>query len=182
MTRLDEPKKSLNAGEAALSKSTGEMSPSGYLREVRALLAKGRHREAYQLLEAVMLKHPGDPILLSYSGYLTASVGGKYRKGIESCERAILLFEKISLLHDDGINRKFSAVLYLNLAKAYLAGEKRKEAFAALQKGQRFDPNNREVLAELEGMGIRKYVPLPFLERSNPINTLFGRMLRKMRG
>jgi tetratricopeptide (TPR) repeat protein len=123
--------------------------------------------------------YPDDPFLLSYAGYLAASVDRKYRKGIEACESAIELFERALLQREDSDGQRLAAVLFLNLAKAFLAGGKRKEAFDALQKARRSDPRNREVLAALEGMGIRRQAPLPFLDRSNPINVLIGRIFHK---
>jgi len=178
---MNEPKRSLNAGEAALSISAEELSPAGYLREVRALLAKGRRGDAYELLRPALVKYDDDPFLLSYYGYLAAFLGGKYRNGIESCKLAIVLFQKKALHGEEGLEERLQAVLYLNLGRAYLAGGKRKDAFDALQKGLRFDRQNRELLAEVERLGVRKYVPLSFLDRSNPINALFGRLLRKTR-
>jgi len=179
MVAINEPKRSLNAGETALSRSTEDLSPAGYLREVRALLAKGRRGDAYELLRSAVVKYDDDPFLLSYFGYLAAFLGGKYRNGIESCKSAIVLFEKQVLHGEEGVEERFKAVLYLNLGRAYLAGGKRKDAFDTLQKGLRFDKQNKELLSEVERLGVRKYVPLSFLDRSNPINALFGRLLRK---
>ncbi|HYA88010.1 MAG TPA: hypothetical protein VEI57_13205 [Nitrospirota bacterium] len=155
------------------------MSPDGYLRETKALLAKGRRGDAYKLLRPAVVKYAEDPFLLSYFGYLTALLEGRYRNGIESCSLAIVLFEKKLLRGEEDVEERLNAVLYLNLGRAYLASGKKKDAFDTLQKGLRFDKQNRDVLEELERLGIRKYKPLSFLDRSNPINALIGRMLRK---
>jgi tetratricopeptide (TPR) repeat protein len=179
MAEFDKLKRSLNVGDAALSKPEEEMSPAGYLREVRALLAKDRKRDAYELLRPAVVQYAENPFLLSYFGYLTAILDGRYRNGIESCKLAIVLFEKKSLDGEEDVEEKLNAVLYLNLGRAYLASGKKKETFDTLQKGLRFDKQNKDLLAELERLGIRKYVPMSFLDRSNPINALIGRMLRK---
>lgn len=179
MARFDEPKKSLNVGVTARSTPEEETSPAGYLREVKALLAKGRQGDAYEMLRLAVVKYAEDPFLLSYFGYLTAFLDGRYRNGIESCKLAIVLFEKKSLRGEEDVEEKLNEVLYLNLGRAYLAGEKKKEAFDTLQKGLRFDKQNKDLLSELERLGIRKYTPMSFLDRSNPINALLGRMLRK---
>ena len=181
MANHDDPRKDLRRGEPSPSASPEGPVPAVYVREAQAFLAKGKRREAYDLLQPAIVKHAGDPFLLSYFGYLAAAVEGKYRYGIESCARAILLFEKISLRRTGVIDEKPKAVLYLNLGRAYLAGDRKKEAFEALQKGRRSDARNRELLGALEGMGVRKFTPLPFLDRSNPLNVLVGRMLRKTR-
>jgi tetratricopeptide (TPR) repeat protein len=179
MAGLDDPIKPLDAGEMLLSSSGGEISPVGYLHGARALLAKGKKREAYELLQPAVVKYAEDPYLLSYFGYLAALLEGKYRNGIEACKQAVVLFDKMMLHGEEGVEERLKAVLYLNLGRAYLAGGKKKDAFETLQKGLRFDKQNRELLAELERLGIRKYVPLSFLNRSNPINELVGRLLRK---
>jgi tetratricopeptide (TPR) repeat protein len=178
MAGIDDPKRHQNTGEATMSKSDGELSPTEYLREVKALLAKGMKKDAYALLQSAVMQYPGKPFLLSYFGYLTASLEGKYRNGIESCKQAILLFEKKALHAEEGVEERFKAVLYLNLGRAYIAGGKKKDGIETLQKGLRFDKQNRELLAEIQRLGIRKYVPLSFLDRSNPINVLVGRMFR----
>jgi tetratricopeptide (TPR) repeat protein len=179
MQGLDDPIKPSNEAEVLLSTSEGEMSPAGYLHEARVLLAKDRKRDAYELLQPAMVKYAEDPFLLSYFGYLAALLEGKYRNGIESCKQAIVLFDKMMLHGEEGVEERLKAVLYLNLGRAYLAGGKKKDAFETLQKGLRFDKQNKELLAELERLGIRKYIPLSFLDRSNPINELVGRLLRR---
>jgi tetratricopeptide (TPR) repeat protein len=156
-----------------------DMSPAAYLRTVKALLSKGKRREAYELLQSVVVKHENDPFLLSYFGYLAAVVGGKYRNGIESCTLAITLYKKKMLLNEDNVEEELIAVLYLNLGRAYLAGGKKKDAIASLYKGLQFDRQNSDLLAEVRKLGIRKKIPITFLDRSNPINALFGRMMRK---
>ncbi|MGE5808925.1 MAG: hypothetical protein ACM32I_07360 [Nitrospirota bacterium] len=69
-------------------------------------------------------------------------------------------------------------VFYLNLGRAYVAGGKRKEAIEAFQQGLKFDGGNRELWKDLRGLGERKKPPLPFLDRSNPINKYIGIMTR----
>jgi len=179
MAGLDEPKRSPKPDEAALSASEDEMSSAGYLRGARALLAKGYKREAYELLQPAVVKYPEDPFILSYVGYLAALLEGKYRNGIEHCKQAVVLFEKMVLHSEERVEERLKAVLYLNLGRAYFAGGKKKDAFETLQKGLRFDKQNKDLNAELERLGIRKYVPLSFLDRSNPINELVGRLLRR---
>jgi len=175
MSEHGDPKQSMNSGEAL----SEEMSSAVYLRAVKSFLAKGRKREAYELLQSAVVKYDDDPFLLSYFGYLTAFIAGKYRNGIESCKLAITLFEKKVLSDEENNETKLNAVLYLNLGRTYLAWGKKKDAVDTLQKGLRFDKQNKELLAELAKLGIRKFIPISFLDRSNPINDLVGKMLRK---
>jgi tetratricopeptide (TPR) repeat protein len=157
----------------------GEQSEPSYVQMVKNFLARGMLQEAYNVLLSLAMRRDDDPILLSYFGYLTCVAAGRYRQGIETCDRAIHLFDRIWLRQSDSVDERLKAVLYLNLSKAYLASERRKEAFETLQKGLRYDTKNRALHAELEKMGIRKFTPLPFLDRSNPLNIIVGRLLRR---
>jgi tetratricopeptide (TPR) repeat protein len=163
-----------------MAKENGEiLSASGLLREVKALLANRRRRDAYLLVGQAVVRYGDDPFLLSYFGFLEAAVEGKYRSGIEACTRAITLFEKKILLGEDDYEEKLVAPLYLNLGKAYVAAGKRKEAIETLNTGLKYAKNHNDLLVTLDRLGIRKYVPLPCLKRSNPINDVIGRMLRR---
>jgi tetratricopeptide (TPR) repeat protein len=180
MMEGEEPKKSMDTGNDAISNPPdAELSPADYLRAVKNLLAKGGKRDACELLQPALIKYPDDPFLLSYYGYLSACFVGKYRNGVESCKRAITLFEKKGLRGENTSEQKIYAVLYLNLGRACLAGGKKKDAIDALHKGLYFDKQNKELQAEVTKLGIRKYVPISFLDRSNPINAFFGKLLRK---
>ena len=68
MADPDEPKISLNTGKAALSGSGDEMSPAEYLHDVKALLAKNRKKDAYELLQPAVVLYAEDPFLISYFG------------------------------------------------------------------------------------------------------------------
>ena len=125
------------------------------------------------------VRYASDPFILSYFGYLQASVEGKYRSGIDACTRAITLFEKKVLRGEDYAEESQNAVLYLNLGRAYIAAEKKKDAITTLNAGLKFDRKNRDLMAEIQRMGIRKFIPVPFLSRTNPVNEIIGRLLRK---
>ncbi len=158
------------------------ITAAGLVLEVKTLIAKRRWKDAYQLATRAVARYANDPFLVSYYGYLEASVEGKYRRGIEACTRAITLFEKRMFRGEDDVEESQMAVLYLNLGKAYLAAQKKKEAIRTLNAGLKYDRKNRDLMAELESMGIRKFIPVPFLRRTNPVNEIIGRMLRKRKG
>jgi hypothetical protein len=65
-------------------------------------------------------------------------------------------------------------VFYLNLGRACLAAQKKADAIDAFKQGLKYDNSNSELLKELRGMGVRKPAPVPFLDRSNPINKYLG--------
>jgi tetratricopeptide (TPR) repeat protein len=155
------------------------MSAAEQLQKVRFHLARKKPRDAYELLKVVVVQYSDDPFLLSYYGYLKAAVDGIYRSGIEDCSRALSLFQRLMLRGDIEEDEKLKAVLYLNLGRAYSAAGKRKDAYDTLNKGLLLDIQNDDIMAELQKMGIRKKKPLPFLERANPLNNFFGKMLRK---
>jgi len=152
-----------------------DIKPSLYLRAVRSHLRSGKPREAYGLLLQATIHYPDDPLILSYFGCLQAIVDRKYRSGVESCKRAIILLKKQNLFSEEVLY----PVFYLNLGRAYVAAGKRKDAIDAFKKGIKFDNENSELKKELLGLGVRKQPPVPFLDRSNPINKYIGLILHK---
>ncbi len=159
--------------------SQNEETPAVFLREIETLLRNRKRRDAYQLAGQAAIRYANDPFLLSYFGYLEASVDGRYRSGIETCTRAIALLAKKALLGEDDAEESQLAPLYLNLGRAYIAAEKRMEAIRTLNAGLKYDRQNRKLLSELEQLGVRRFTPVPFLRRDNPINAIIGRMMRK---
>ncbi len=152
-----------------------------FLREIEMLLRNRKRRDAYQLAGQAAVRHEDDPFLLSYFGYLEASVDGRYRNGIETCTRAIALLAKKAMLGEDDAEESQLALLYLNLGRAYIAAGKRMEAIKTLNAGLKYDRQNKGLLGELERLGVRRFIPVPFLKRTNPINEIIGRILRKKR-
>jgi tetratricopeptide (TPR) repeat protein len=163
--------------------SQDDEAPSAaiFLREIETLLRNRKRRDAYQLAGQAAVRYENDPFLLSYFGYLEASVEGRYRNGIDTCSRAIALLAKKAMLGEDDAEESQLAPLYLNLGRAYIAAEKRMEAIKALNAGLKYDKQNKGLLGELERLGIRRFIPVPFLNRANPVNKIIGRMLRKKR-
>ncbi len=157
------------------------LSAATILREIETLLRNRQRRDAYQLAGQAAVRYENDPFLLSYFGYLEASVDGRYRSGIDTCTRAIALLAKKAMLGEDDAEESQLAPLYLNLGRAYIAAEKRMEAIKALNAGLKYDKQNKGLLVELERLGIRRFVPIPFLKRANPVNVIIGRMLRRKR-
>jgi len=102
-------------------------------------------------------------------------VDKKYRSGVESCKRALALFE------DKGSSGEhvLYPVLYLNLGRSYLAAGKKKDAINAFNKGLQHDKGNSDLRKELRGLGMRKKPPVSFLDRANPINKYIGMVLQK---
>ncbi len=176
MRKQDERKKSANASRSVPSGRADYLKPVDYIRAVNLQLMKGNQHDAYAILNHAVMRHPEDPFILSYNGSLQVIVDKMYRKGIENCTRAIELFKKRSLV-GGGFER--CAVFYLNLGRACLAAGKKKDAINAFKKGLRYDNNYGAIIKELQKMGTRKRPPLPFLDRSNPINKYLGLIIHQ---
>jgi tetratricopeptide (TPR) repeat protein len=149
------------------------LRPAAYIKAARGHLQSGELKKAYGVMLQALLHYPDNALILSYYGCLQAIVDKKYRSGIESCRKALVLF-KAADTYTAGI---VYPILYLNLGRAYVAAGKKKEAVEALSKGLRYDKGNRELKKELLLLGVRKRPVVPFLSRSNPINKYIGMVL-----
>lgn len=174
MSNQDEPKRNAKAGETAPADQNEESKPGDYLRAVRSHLRNGKHKAAYSLLLQASVRFPEDPFILSYYGCLQALVDKKYRSGVENCNRAILLLKK----QGSSSEEMLYPVFYLNLGRAYIAAGRKQDAIDALKKGLKYDNGNSDLRKELQGLGVRKQPPVPFLDRSNPINKYIGMILK----
>jgi len=152
------------------------MTPVEYFLQVKAYLRKGKLRKAFELLQAAMMYFPNEPILLSYYGCLLAIVDRKYSKGIATCQKAIEKLQ-VKTFCDEAMGY---SLCYYNLGKAYSTAGKRKESLDALNIGLSYDPSNDDIQMELRSMGVRKRkLPIPFLDRSHPLNKYLGIALYK---
>jgi len=104
--------------------------------------------------------------ITSYYGYCLAAALGRTREGLTICKKA-------------ASSEFFSPEILLNLAKVHLLAGQRREAWDTLMKGLSVDPDHDGLRAALRGMGIRKRLAIPFLERSHPLNRAAGRMSAK---
>ncbi|MEJ2695808.1 MAG: tetratricopeptide repeat protein, partial [Candidatus Sulfobium sp.] len=76
----------------------------------------------------------------------------------------------------------FYPLFYLNLGRAYLEANKKRDAITAFEKGLLNDPENHDLLSELRKLGTRRKAPVPFIKRSNPINKYIGMLLHRLGG
>jgi tetratricopeptide (TPR) repeat protein len=146
---------------------------SEYFDEAQQQLRRGNGKSALNILGCALEKFPGDPFLLSYYGCLTAVVENNPTKGINICEDAIRTLDTTMPFGSEF----FYPVFYLNLGRAYLKGNRKKDALRAFQEGLKNDPGNHDILSEMKKIGTRKKPPLPFLSRSNPLNKYIGMLL-----
>jgi tetratricopeptide (TPR) repeat protein len=174
MTQNNIPKKSGQPEAPLLKDSEGEVTPADYLKAVKSRLKVGKQKVAFELLQQAAIQFPEDPFILSYYGCLLSVVERKYRTGIETCRKAIALLKKQATFGEEMLYPGF----YLNLGRAYLAASKKDDAILAFKKGLQFDNGNGDLLKELRSLGVRKPPPVPFLDRTNPINKYIGKLLR----
>lgn len=152
-----------------------QIKPVDYLRAVVSRLRSGKQKDAYGLLMQAVVRYPDDPIILSFFGSLQAIVDKKHRSGVETCKRAIDLLKGSHAPN----KRAYFPTCYLNLGRAYLAAGKKPEAIEAFRKGLTYDPRHGDLNRELQGLGVRKPPPVPFLGRSNVINKYIGLILHR---
>jgi predicted Zn-dependent protease len=169
-----EEKKDERAGNAAPHKAA-EAKPADYLRAVKAHLRADKHKEAFRIMQQASVHFPEDPMILSYYGCLLAVVDKKFRSGVDTCKKAIALLKKKESFEEEVLY----PVVYLNLGRAFVAAGKKRDALDAFQKGLIYDGGHRELRKELRELGQRKKPPVPFLDRSNPINKYIGIILYK---
>jgi tetratricopeptide (TPR) repeat protein len=156
--------------------SHDHLEPAEYLRRIKSHLRIARQREAFVLAKQAMIYFPNDPVFLSYYGCLLVLVDRMYRRGIETCQKAIKKLKMSGSLDEEALLPLF----YYNLGKAYAAAGKRKEAREILMIGLAYDPGNYDMIKELRRLGMRRdKPPIPFLRRSNPLNKYIGIILHK---
>lgn len=151
---------------------------SEYFEEIQQLLRSGNCKSALNTLRHALDKYPADPFFLSYYGCLISVVENNPKEGIKICEDSIRTLDGSMPFGSEF----FYPVFYLNLARAYLKDNRKKDAVQAFQAGLKSDPGNRDILWEMKEIGERRDPPLSFLSRSNPINKYIGILLHKSQG
>jgi tetratricopeptide (TPR) repeat protein len=148
-----------------------------YIKQTEALLKSNNQKEALRLLTDAIEHYPNNPFICSYQGCLEAIVNKKYSKGVNTCRNAFKVLKEQVPFGEEF----FFPILYLNLGKACLAANKRKEAYASFKKGLDIDEGNRELINEMKKFGTRRKLLLPFLKRSNPLNKYIGKLSYKFK-
>jgi tetratricopeptide (TPR) repeat protein len=150
---------------------------SVYLSEVKNLMRGNNFKGALRTLDKGLTEHPLNAPLLSYYGYLDATVNKNYDRGIGLCKTAVDIIEEESRGNRSLRQKGFHSVLYLHLGRTYLAGGNKKSAVKAFKRGLEADPKDPYLLSEVRRIGIRRKPFFPFLKRSHPINKYIGKLL-----
>jgi tetratricopeptide (TPR) repeat protein len=156
-----------------LEKASQNVPYRTYIKEVEALIDDKNLEQALHVIYDARGHYPNNPVIFSYQGYLETVVNKQYSKGVNICKEAIeALTEQMPLGKEF-----FLPVLYLNLGKACLAADKRKDAYESFKRGLEIDKKNEVLFNEMKSLGIRKKPLLSFLSRSNPLNKYLGKLL-----
>ena len=107
-----------------------------------------------------------NPTNRSYLAFCIARERGQFKKAISLCEEA---------LKEDPEN----PVHYLNLGRVYILTGQKTEAMRILREGLTYE-ENREIVDELVGLGMRKPSVIPLLNRRNPLNKYLGIVLTRL--
>ena len=106
------------------------------------------------------------PLACSYLAFCLAKEEGRYKEAVALCMDA---------RKEDPKNSD----IYLNLGKVHLLAGNRKQAIQVFRLGLRLQRNSR-IVNELNVLGQRKSPPIPFLQRSHPLNKYLGKILTKL--
>jgi tetratricopeptide (TPR) repeat protein len=107
-------------------------------------------------------------LVYSYLGYGIALRQQRLQEGIRLCQHAVKL-------------EFYQAENFLNLARTQLLANHRRAAVRAIADGLKVEPDNRQLLELRRELGQRRAPVLPFLARSNPVNSLLGRLRHLLR-
>jgi tetratricopeptide (TPR) repeat protein len=150
--------------------------PGKYISEVYGHLVEENYESAYATIQKGFVEYPDDPYVLSFYGFLLAIVEKKHRIGVDMCKKAISTFEKSA---GTAQRMVLFPILYMNLGRAYAAAGRRTDAIIAFSQGLHYDHEHAGIMQEMKRLGMRKPPPIPFLDRSNPLNVYLGKAMSK---
>jgi tetratricopeptide (TPR) repeat protein len=117
--------------------------------------------DVYGNEDSAPIRTPKDASGLSYFGLSIALVRKQMKPAIDLCRRAIEL-------------EFYNGDHYANLARVYVAAGNRKKAVETAEQGLKLMPEHDYLLEVRKSLGHRSEPPVPFLDRTNPINVSLG--------
>lgn len=139
-------------------------------REAVLACREGNWRRGYEILTRLAPETgpkatlPG--VFYSYLGVAVARCEGNKHDGMELARYGLRLQPR-------------EADNYSNLALLCLTLGRRHEALRWLDKGLRYEPQNRRLNELRETLGLRRRPPIPFLARSSPLNVILGQVVHR---
>jgi len=122
--------------------------------------------EAIDLLEqAVGLERK--PLFCSTLAVSLAKEKNDFKRAISLCKEAIKSDPK-------------NSIHFLHLGKVHILANQKKDAIRIFYMGLRY-AENRDIIAELNRVGRRRPPVIPFLDRSNLLNRMLGKLFYKQR-
>lgn len=124
------------------------------------LAREGRYREALRVFDEDLC-FTQHPTAMSYYALSLANEEGNYDKAISLCLMAA--------------EREFyNPEIYLNLGRIFILNGQKSVAVRAFRKGLKFDNDNRPILQEMKGLGLRRKPVIGFLPRQSSVNRFLG--------
>lgn len=128
----------------------------------------GQAREALALAEAayrIATEIPGAPpqvgTISSFYGLLLGTVGRRPEEGLGLCREAA--------------GRNFwEPEVYEHMARLQMSLGERRAALETIERGLALSPEDRGLLEFRQSLGVRRSPPVPFLDRSHPVNRWMG--------
>jgi len=111
--------------------------------------------------DSAPIRTPKDASGLSYFGLSIAMMRKQMKPAIDLCRRAIEL-------------EFYNGDHYANLARVYVVAGNRKKAVETADQGLKLMPEHEYLLEVRKSLGQRSAPPVPFLDRTNPINVSLG--------
>ena len=152
---------------AAAKNNGAAQDPEDMFKSGVILLKRNMLNEATAAFQRALKMRPKEARYLSYYGLCLAAAGNRPKEGLRMCEKAA----------DEVFYRP---ELFLNLGKACLLTGSHEKAQDAFRKGLSLDRGNREIVDQLENLGIRKPPIFPFLGRKNTLNKWVGLVRHKL--
>ena len=106
------------------------------------------------------------PLVASYLAYCLACEQKSFRKALD-------------LVSDALIADRSHPLIYLNMGRVLLAAGYEKKAMQTFRKGIRCQ-RHPLLLRKIESLSNRRPMPFPFLQRSNPLNIMVGKIFSKV--
>lgn len=152
--------KDLNIGDpnaVALEQATN------ILKDGVALMRAGDHAKAIRTFEEVYKSDtlPKPVSGLSYYAYCLAKIRKQHRQAIEMCERAVR-------------ERPDDPAHWANLIEVLLLANRRVKTISTMEEALKRFPRTKLLQDLRSRVGVRRSPVIPFLDRNNPINMIFG--------
>ncbi|MGW8272434.1 MAG: tetratricopeptide repeat protein [Thermodesulfovibrionales bacterium] len=147
-----------------------------YIDHLKKLISGKQMKEALGIIEEACRTYPRDPYLLSYHGYLRASIAKDHGNGMKMCKDALEMLKEQMPVGAEF----FFPVFLLNIGRVYLLSGRTQHAINNFRRGLELDPGNVDLIGELQRLGLRRSPVIPFLSRNNLLNKYLGKAMTRM--